>query len=269
MNIKAQYSQKIVNIKKLKKLFGNMPRKKKIILCHGNFDVVHPGHVRHLLYGKSKGDLLIVTRRIEEKGGDNEDFFVSSRREDSTWSKLISLGKPFNSSLNEGALAYSADKNTVIYTACNRRDGFGSCDLYFSSSDLSWKEVLNAGVNINSKHWESQACFSPDGKYLYFVSNRPGGYGGRDIWVSEISEKGFGKAYNLGPNINTKYDEMSPFIHADNLTLYFASNGHIGMGDYDLFVSRRVNTQKDWQEPKNLGYPINTYLIENSLPPVV
>lgn len=254
----------------------------KVIISHCNFALnairnpvdfnpmnmgsnINSSFAEYLPAISTKGDLLIVTRRIEEEGGDNEDFFVSSRRKDSTWSKLISLGRPFNSPLNEGALAYSADKNLVIYTACNRRDGFGSCDLYFSSSDFSWKEVLNVGSNINSKHWESQACFSPDGKYLYFVSNRPGGYGGRDIWVSEISDKGFGKAYNLGPKINTKYDEMSPFIHADNLTFYFASNGHIGMGDYDLFVSRREDTQKFWQKPKNLGYPINTYLIENSL----
>ncbi len=212
-----------------------------------------------------KGDLLIITRRLEEEFGDNEDFFVSSRDDNGNWSPAIRLDKPLNTPLNEGALTYSPNKKILVFTACNRRDGFGSCDLYYSSSEYSWKKVMNLGSNINSKKWDSQACFSPDGKYLYFVSNREGGYGGRDIWVSKISNGDFEKPYNLGPKINTKNDEMSPFIHADNLTLYFASNGHIGMGDYDLFVSRRSNAESEWHKPENLGYPINNHLTQNSL----
>ena len=102
-------------------------------------------------------------------------------------------------------------------------------------------------------------------KYLYFVSNRRGGFGGNDIWRSEITKFGFSEPENLGPIINTKYNEMSPFLHPDNLTFYFSSEGHIGMGSYDLFVSRRETTVDGWGSPNNLGYPINTNKIENSL----
>ena len=149
----------------------------------------------------------------------------------------------------------------MVYTACNRNDGYGRCDLYLMLNNTTY----NAGGIINSEYWESQGCFSPDGKYLYFVSNRPGGFGGKDIWRSEISKKGFLPAVNLGETINTQYNEMSPFIHPDNLTFYFASDGQIGFGDYDLFVSRRSSTIDDWGSPKNMGYPINTHNIENSL----
>ena len=114
-------------------------------------------------------------------------------------------------------------------------------------------------------HWDSQACFSSDRKFLYFVSNRPGGYGGTDIWISEITKNGFSKAFNAGSTINTEKDEMSPFIHPDNRNLYFSSNGHTGMGDYDLFLCQRNNINSDWQKPKNLGYPINDHKSQNSL----
>ena len=100
---------------------------------------------------------------------------------------------------------------------------------------------------------------------MYFISNRSGGYGKEDVWRSEITKKGFMPAENLGSSINTNQVEMSPFLHPDNLTLYFASDGHIGMGDDDLFVSRRVNAQEDWDIPENMGYPINTQNSENSL----
>ena len=133
------------------------------------------------------------------------------------------------------------------------------------SKENGWSKEYNLGENINTNKWESQACFSPDEKYLYFISNRSGGYGKEDVWRSEITNKGFMPAKNLGSSINTNQVEMSPFLHPDNLTLYFASDGHIGMGDDDLFVSRRVNAQEDWDIPENMGYPINTHNSENSL----
>ena len=127
-------------------------------------------------------------------------------------------------------------------------------------------EARNIGPTINSKYWESQPTISPDGRELYFVSNRPGGFGDMDIWKSVLSEQGtFSTPVNLGSTINTPYDEMSPFIHTDNQTLYFASNGHPGLGDFDLFLSRRDYPAASWQNPINLGYPINTLGVENSL----
>ena len=149
----------------------------------------------------------------------------------------------------------------LFFTACDRDDRVGRCDLYL----LQDGRTYNAGKVINSEEWDSQGCFSPDGKYLYFVSSRRGGYGGKDIWRSEITKNGFLEPENLGLPINTKYDEMSPFLHPDNLTFYFGSNGHIGMGDDDIYVSRRKNTLEEWESPKNIGYPINTHNTENSL----
>ena len=208
------------------------------------------------------GNTLVFTKRIAEKGYvPQEDFYISTRNEQGSWQEAIPYSGTINTDRNEGAFSFSADKEIVVYTACNRDDGQGRCDLYLMLNNTTH----NAGKIINTKHWESQGCFSPDGKYMYFVSNRPGGYGGKDIWRSEITQKGFLPAENLGDTINTQYDEMSPFVHPDNLTFYFASDGHTGFGDYDLFVSRRSNTAKEWGFPNNMGYPINTHNTENSL----
>jgi outer membrane protein OmpA-like peptidoglycan-associated protein/tetratricopeptide (TPR) repeat protein len=208
------------------------------------------------------GNTLVFTKRIPEKGySPQEDFYISTLNEEGNWKEALAYTGAINTIRNEGAFSFSADKEIVVYTACNRADGQGRCDLYLMLNNTTY----NAGKIINTKYWESQGCFSPDGKYLYFVSNRPGGFGGKDIWRSEITQKGFLPAVNLGDTINTQYDEMSPFVHPDNLTFYFASDGQIGFGDYDLFVSRRKNTTKEWGLPKNMGYPINTHNTENSL----
>ena len=212
-----------------------------------------------------KNDKIVFTRRVEEENKKPQEDFYYSLKVGGIWEKAIPFPYPLNTSDNEGALSFSSDQSLIIYTACNRNDGFGSCDLYFGYNDFENLEFFNLGSDINSKHWESQACFSSDRKYLYFVSNRPGGYGGSDIWISEITSNGFSKAYNAGPIINTEKDEMSPFIHPDNLNLYFSSKGHVGMGDYDLFLSRRKTTDSNWEKPNNLGYPINDHKSQSSL----
>jgi outer membrane protein OmpA-like peptidoglycan-associated protein len=128
-----------------------------------------------------------------------------------------------------------------------------------------WSEAENMGRNINTDAWESAPSLSPDKRDLYFSSTRAGGYGGCDIWVSHRTENGsWQKPVNLGPTINTSGDDGCPFIHADNLTLYFNSNGHAGYGLSDLFVTRK-NGKGEWQAPTNLGYPINTIDDEGSL----
>ena len=213
----------------------------------------------------AENDKLVFTRRVEEKNKDPQEDFYYSDKIDGKWQKAIAFPYPLNTNENEGALSFSSDKTLLVYTACNREGGYGSCDLYYGYNDLDKLEFFNLGKSVNSKYWDSQACFSSDRKYLYFVSNRPGGYGGTDIWISEITKNGFSPAYNAGPIINTSKDEMSPFIHADNLNLYFSSKGHIGMGDYDLFVSKRDSVSTNWKEPINLGYPINDHKNQNSL----
>lgn len=209
------------------------------------------------------GKKLLFTRKVDSKEKrDQEDLFSY----DIVNNTIQSL--PFNTPQNEGAITVSADGSMYVYTACDRQNTIGGCDLYVRqyTTESGWSKEINLGSGVNSKKWESQACFSPDGKYLYFISNKKGGFGKEDIWRSEINENGvFLPAINLGNIINTAKAEMSPFLHPDNLTLYFASKGHIGMGGYDLFVSRRSNSTTDWSVPENMGYPLNTHNSENSL----
>jgi outer membrane protein OmpA-like peptidoglycan-associated protein len=154
----------------------------------------------------------------------------------------------------------------MYFTACNRPDGLGNCDLYFSAfNNGKWSEPYNLGAPVNTNHWESTPSISADGKTLFFSSSRPGGYGGKDIWLTRLNDKNkWTEPVNLGSVINTEGDEMSPFIHFDGKTLYFASDGRVGMGGFDLFVSR-MKDDSTWTEPQNLGYPINTFNDEMGL----
>jgi outer membrane protein OmpA-like peptidoglycan-associated protein/tetratricopeptide (TPR) repeat protein len=205
---------------------------------------------------------LVFTRRLN---GANEDFFTS-KKEAGKWSRSVPLEGNVNTPENEGAQNISLDGQWLVFTGCNRRDGFGSCDLYISYLEKNgWSEPVNLGGWINSDQWESQPCLSPDKRDLYFASRRQGGFGGIDIYVSHRGENGkWGEPENLGPGINTAGDEQCPFIHADNQTLYFTSNKWPGYGDDDLFFVKR-GPGGDWSRPENLGYPINTIDREGTL----
>jgi outer membrane protein OmpA-like peptidoglycan-associated protein/tetratricopeptide (TPR) repeat protein len=208
------------------------------------------------------GSALIFTRRLRNM---NEDFFAAQRR-DTGWATSFRLTGNINTPQNEGAQTISQDGNWLVFTGCNRPEGLGSCDLYISYlTNDGWSEAINLGRRINSEHWESQPCLSPDKRDLYFNSNRPGGYGGSDLYVSHLLPNGqWSEPENLGPEVNTPGDEACPLIHADNQTLYFSSNGHLGYGESDLFLVRRQGLSK-WGKPENLGYPINTTSNESSL----
>jgi len=195
-----------------------------------------------------------------------EDFFYSVRINDSTWRKAVNLGPPINTSGNEGALTISPDGRYLFFAACNRPEGFGSCDLYWSEKmGHQWSDPVNLGPVVNSGGWDSQPSFSSDGKTLYFASKRPGGKGSSDIWKTTLEPDGqWSFPENLGDSINTPYEEQTPFIHPDDQTLYFSSKGFEGMGGYDLFISRK-NADNSWSKAINLGYPINTFADELSL----
>ena len=225
---------------------------------------INTKNAEYLPFISADGNEFIFTRLLETKDKKWQEDFYLSEQDSGVWNSSVPMD--INTYLNEGSVTVSANGWFLIYTACNREDGNGSCDLYLclKQENGRWSKAENIS-NINTRYWESQACFSPDLKYIYFVSNRRGGYGGDDIWRSEISRFGFLEPENLGPTINTIYNEMSPFLHPDNLTFYFASEGHIGMGGMDLFVSRRSNTDTLWRTPENLGFPINSYKTENSL----
>jgi outer membrane protein OmpA-like peptidoglycan-associated protein len=205
---------------------------------------------------------LYFTRKGSDIKSD-ESFYRSISARSATgqlnWSPAIEIGAPINTPGNEGALCVSPDGMTIIITCCSRRDSYGSCDLYLShKAGNNWSEPENLGELVNSAAWESQPCLAVDGRTLFFVSTRRGGFGGSDIWKSILQDDGYwGTPVNLGNTINTSSDEMAPFIHPDGRTLYFSSRGHMGMGGADLFVSRLDNAGI-WQQPENIGYPVNT-----------
>ncbi|MFD2934487.1 OmpA family protein [Spirosoma flavum] len=175
-----------------------------------------------------------------------------------TWSPPVSLASSINTPDNEGTASLSADGRTLVFTACQGRKGFGSCDLYMSHKTGSdWSSPENLGPAINTHFYESQPALSADGRQLYFISDRPGGKGRRDIWRSDLATNGsWAEPVNLGEPVNTAFNEASPFIHANGQSLFFASEGHIGLGGYDLFVTDSGGS--GWSAPTNLGYPINT-----------
>ncbi len=206
------------------------------------------------------GKNLIFTRRINS----DEDFYESTL-ENGIWQKALPLSGMVNTNLNEGAQNISQDGEWIIFAGCNYPEGQGSCDLYISYKTLKgWSEPGNLGPVINTDFWESSPSLSPDKRDLYFSSDKPGGYGGRDIWVSHRTGSKWSRPENLGPEINTSGNESSAFMYADNQTLFFNSNGHPGYGQTDIFFSKK-QADSTWDVPINLGYPVNTINDEGSL----
>lgn len=208
------------------------------------------------------GELMLYVKRINRQ----EDLYVSTF-ENGEWQEGQPI-KGFDSpGLNEGAPALSADGRTLVYTVCNKRGDFGSCDLYIAEKidSLRWSRPQNMGATINTGSWESQPTLSADGNRLIFSSDRSGSLGKRDLWYSSRQANGqWSRPRNLGDSINTAENEESPFLHPDEQTLYFMSDGHPGMGGFDLFLSRK-NDKFEWSAPQNLGYPINSQENEGGL----
>lgn len=205
------------------------------------------------------GTRLIFTRRAETGPRTDEDFY-ETERQDTLWT----LAKPLeglNTSLNEGAMCLSADGSTIIFTACQREDGLGSCDLYQTRylGLGKWSKPQNLGNGVNSQHWDSQPTLSADGRTLIFVRSVGRNENNADLMMArKLPDGSWGKAVPLAGEVNTPNKESSPFLHFDGKTLYFSSNGHPGFGREDFFVSRLDNRGR-WGKPENLGYPINTH----------
>lgn len=181
---------------------------------------------------------------------------------DGTKFKRVEEVPTVNSKESEGAAAVSADGRVMVFTGCNRRGGYGSCDLYISyKKNNKWTAPESLGSNINTRNWESQPYLSSDGRLLIFSSNRAGGIGKRDLYYSTKDIDGKWKpAKNLGSTINTFADEISPFLDLSGDTLYFSSNGRIGMGGFDFFKVA-WNSQ---DSPENIGLPMNSFQDETS-----
>lgn len=202
---------------------------------------------------------LFFTRREGYAIQQDEDIFYTIKDDKGEWSVPKSVSSNINTHFNDGACALSADGRTLVFTSCSGRQGYGSCDLYISKKEGdSWSKPQNMGRNINSEAWEAQPSLSADGRSIYFVSNRRGGFGGRDIWFAKMDRKGeWQPAENIGNDINTKKDEISPFIHANEEAIYFSSNGYVGMGGFDLYFTEKGDST--WTKPRNMGYPLNDF----------
>lgn len=185
-----------------------------------------------------------------------------SERTDTSWAKAKQLNLGADEMVNEGTMSMTADADLIFFTACGRPDGKGSCDIYYlQRTDGKWSRPRNAGNVINTASWEAQPSVSANGDRLYFSSNRPGGSGAKDIWMSDITtnqlgELKFSVPKNLGNRVNSRGNDFSPFIHADDQTLYFASDGRYGLGKSDLFFTQLNDSV--WSFARNLGSPINS-----------
>lgn len=193
-----------------------------------------------------------------------EDFLISTY-ENGKWTDAINMGPPINTPENEGASTTSADGQYLFFTMCQNPKNLGSCDLWLTYvKGDRWQIPIHMPDNVNSKYKETQPSLSADGKTLYFASNRPGGQGDMDIWKTTFEKNMWTNPVNLGPTINTPFDDECPFIHQDGVSLYFASDGWPGMGGRDLFMAKQNDTG-GWKVPMNLGYPVNTVGNEEGL----
>jgi outer membrane protein OmpA-like peptidoglycan-associated protein/tetratricopeptide (TPR) repeat protein len=208
----------------------------------------------------SDGSIMIYTTQqsyIPLGTSTGENIFVS-KFVNGKWTAGSSFSTAINTKNNEGMAKLSADERFMYFAGCSRSDSKGGCDIYeVQLNDKKLKAIKPLTGNLNSADWDSQPSISCDGTVMYFASNREGGFGGADIWRSFRQADGsWGIPENLGTDINTVGDEESPFIAPDGVTLYFSSNGHPGMGEGDMYMTRLENN--NWLEPINLGYPINS-----------
>jgi outer membrane protein OmpA-like peptidoglycan-associated protein len=240
------------------------PVKVKITNLGPNINSKYPDYVPAISADETV--LLFTSRRDNTTGGQKanedgqyyEDIYISVKATDTTWSTAQGLGNGINTPSHDACVGISPDGQEMFIYRVTPKDGG---DLFISElKGTFWSAPKSLGANINTPSWEPSASITSNENVLFFTSNKKGGLGGRDIYMSKrLSNGEFGPAVNLGPKINTKRDEDSPFIHADGKTLYFSSKGHKSMGGFDIF-SCTINTETGeiTSDPVNIGYPINT-----------
>jgi hypothetical protein len=208
--------------------------------------------------------IIYTTRRPNTIGGMkdmtgmyNEDVVVAYKDAQGVWGSPSPISNNINTGGMEASINLSADGQTLIIYKDNG-DGMGG-NIYYSTFDgKDWTSLKEFGSDVNSKYQETHACLSQDGKVLFFVSDRPGGFGGKDIYrCVKLPNDKWSKALNMGSTINTEYDEDGAFIHPDGVTFFFASKGHKTMGGYDIMFAT-LNEENKFTEVTNIGYPINT-----------
>ena len=216
---------------------------------------VNTGADEYFPYLTDGGQTLLFTSRLNAFSDENVFYSLRNKK---GWSERQAFDG-FNTPGNEGMSTLARNGHYLLFTACQREEVAGTCDLW--EATLENRKVKNprpARGALNSEAWESQASLSCDGRELYFSSTRAGGQGGSDIWISRRLPGGqWGIPENPGAVVNTAGDEEAPFITADGQTLFFSSTGHAGYGDQDLYFCRR-QSDGTWSQPVNLGPPVNT-----------
>ncbi len=217
----------------------------------------------HSPFVTSDGSMLYYTaRRNDGMGNENKQSLDAYREDvykaeyiDGGWYDVGNIGEPINTYTHDATVGISFDAKTLFIYRFSLADGG---DIYYSKyQDDMWLEPERFPKTINTEFHESSACFSPDEKVMFFVSDKPGGIGGRDIYYAKrLRNGGWGRAYNLGNEVNTPFDEHSVYMHPDGRTIYFSSKGHSSIGGYDIF--KTTLRKGKWSKPENLGYPINT-----------
>lgn len=243
---------------------------KRFVASPQNFSIVNIGREINSEFedyapvvNEEEDEIIFTTRRrdgnlnanVADDNKPYEDIFISRKR-NGVWSEAVNIGENVNTPYHDSNLALSADGKTLYIL---KDEGGGNIYYCSQQGDGSWSAPEPLPGIINSSFEEKSISITRDGKTLYFSSNRPGGLGGTDLYRATKDAKGvWGSVKNLGPTINTPFDEEGPFIGHDMVTLYFSSKGHTNMGGYDIFKSTFDPSKNEWSEPENLGYPINT-----------
>lgn len=206
--------------------------------------------------------LLYTARRPECLGAVpsqhfyDEDLYISFKHGD-VWSKGLNIGRPVNTGGHDATISLTADGRT-LYIYRHKQDG-GLYVADFDTLGRTWSDPRRVERPLNSKYYEACICVSADGTKLFFSSDRPGGYGGRDIYmVKKLTNGKWGEPTNLGETVNTPWNDDAPYFHPDGKTLYYSSDGPKSMGGWDIFVSEYVEDEDRWLAPLNMGYPVNT-----------
>ncbi len=215
------------------------------------------------LVSADQTEIYFTSRRPDCTGGAMDEFgnyyedIYYAQKINNAWTQAVNVGPPLNTDTHDATVSLTSSGNEMIIYRTNKNLTGG--DLYISyHSKTGWAPPVKLTENINSKYQEASAIISPDGETMYLSSNRPGGYGGRDLYRARKLPNGeWSLPENLGPTINTAYDEDAPFIHEDGTTLYFSSNGQATMGGYDIFETK-LDKNGFWSIPRNMGYPLNT-----------
>jgi len=204
---------------------------------------------------KSTGGLMDRKFKATPEGTYYEDIFISKKDSLGKFQEGKSISEYINTKHHDAAIALSPD-GQILFTFLSEIKDKGDIYICHLMGD-TWSKPERIKGDVNTNYWEGSCSTTADGNYLYFASERPGGFGGRDLYASKMDKNGiYGKAENLGPSINTKYDEDDPFIHPDGITLFFSSEGHKSIGGYDIMYS--VKQDGKWIDPMNMGYPLNT-----------